>query len=397
MAITVNSVPEAYASAHDDLWYVVTSTNVASSNFKFVFDVYVNSVQVARVKQYPDPTSSKGYFNAANIIRNYLSSYFKPNATQTLFSYDGNDIYVDYEIKYGEEYGGTTYTNLTNVSYKGFNYYNPAFRDPSTSYFSNYVNEWLSNRDLNNIDCAFNEKCHIGWMNASGSTNTMTATIQKYNEAGAAVGSPSTGSSETISSFALLDVSPGAVNTYLGSSFITASDYAYGVKLNLSTGGGPVSFDEIKVKLNCNPRYTPVPLHFLNQLGGYDTIFFRAVNRENRAMESKLYQQMNWQYNAGTTSMRSYDSYKRINPGGVKYAVNQTVNYSLKSDYLNQTNYNWVKELIASPEVYMEVNGYYYPFNITTSNWQQKLKFADKMFNLELEGEVNQKINSQFR
>ncbi len=98
MAITVNSTPESYASAHDDLWFVATSTNVAQSNFKFVFDVYINSVQVARVKQYPDPTSSKGYFNAGNIVRNYLSSYFKPNSTQTLFSYDGDDIYVNYEI-----------------------------------------------------------------------------------------------------------------------------------------------------------------------------------------------------------------------------------------------------------------------------------------------------------
>lgn len=393
MAITVNSVPEAYASAHDDLWYVVTSTNVAQTNFKFVFDVYVNSILVARVKQYPDPSTNKGYFNAANIVRNYLSSYFKPNTTQTLFSYDGDDIYVTYEIKYGEEYGGTLYTNLTNVTYRAFNYYNPTFRDPSTSYFSNFVTKWISNRDLSNIDCAFSEKCHIGWMNASGTTTSMTATIQKYSESGATVGSPSTGASDTISSFALLDISPSAINTYLGSSFISSSDYAYGIKLNYSA----TQSQEIKVKLACNPRYTPVAVHFLNQLGSYDTIFFRAVNRESRAIESKLYQQMNWQYNAGTTSMRSYDSFKRINPGGVKYAINQTVTYALKSDYLNQTNYNWVKELIASPEVYMEVNGYYYPFNITTSNWQQKYKFADKMFNLEIEGEVNQKINSQFR
>ena len=393
MAITVNSVPEAYASAHDDLWYVVTSTNVASTNFKFVFDVYVNSVQVARVKQYPDPSTNKGYFNVANIVRNYLSSYFKPNTTQTLFSYDGDDIYVTYEIKYGEEYGGTLYTNLTNVTYRAFNYYNPPFRDPSTSYFSNFVTKWISNRDLSNIDCAFSEKCHIGWMNASGTTTSMTATIQKYSESGATVGSPSTGASETISSQALLDISPAAINTYLGSSFISSSDYAYGVKLNYSS----TSSQEIKVKLACNPRYTPISVHFLNQLGGYDTIFFRAVNRESRTVESKLYQQMNWQYNAGTTSMRSYDSFKRINPGGVKYTVNQTVTYALKSDYLNQTNYNWVKELIASPEVYMEVNGYYYPFNISTSNWQEKLRVADKMFNLEIEGEVNQKINSQFR
>jgi len=46
MAITINSIPEQYASLHDELWFVVDSTNKASANFKYVFDVYVDAVLV---------------------------------------------------------------------------------------------------------------------------------------------------------------------------------------------------------------------------------------------------------------------------------------------------------------------------------------------------------------
>ena len=96
MAITINSTPEAYPSAHDNLYFVVTSNNVMQVGFKFVFDVLINSTIVSRIKLFPDPNNTKGIFNAGGIIRNYLAGYFKPNATQTAFAYTGNDLFVNY-------------------------------------------------------------------------------------------------------------------------------------------------------------------------------------------------------------------------------------------------------------------------------------------------------------
>jgi len=106
MAITINSIPEQYASLHDELWFVVDSTNKASTNFKYVFDVYVDSVLIARIKQFPDVTSTKGIFNAGNIMRNYAQSYFIPNTSQILFSGSNNNLYKEYrseERRVGKE------------------------------------------------------------------------------------------------------------------------------------------------------------------------------------------------------------------------------------------------------------------------------------------------------
>lgn len=393
MAITVNSIPEDYASVHDDLWFVVDSTNKAQTNFKYVFDIYINAVQVARVKNFPDPSSTKGIINAGDIVRNYAKSYFTPNPVQTLFSSTGDDIYVEYEIKYGEEYGGTLYTNLTVQTYVGFNYANPVFRDPSVAYFDDYISEWLSNRDLGQVECAFTDQLFIGYMNASGTNPNMFPSVQLYNEDGSASGSPLTTAATAQDTFVLADISPAAINAHFASTVIPATTYAYGVKLDNGTSLGP----EVKVKLVCNSNYSPTSLHFLNQLGGYDSFGFRTVNKESVAVTRKSFTQNDWSYVASVEKMQRYDAFNRINAGVVPFTSEQEVTFKLKSNYVNVVDYTFLRDLIVSPEVYLEQGGYFYPVVITTNNWEEKKRIADKMFTLELDVQLGSKLFSQFR
>jgi hypothetical protein len=111
-------------------------------------------------------------------------------------------------------------------------------------------------------------------------------------------------------------------------------------------------------------------------------------------MERKQYQQNEWALD--TNTMRPYDSYKKRIGGNVQFAVKQKVSYSLNSDYVNATDYNWLKELIASPEVYMERGGYYYPAIVTDNNWTEKKRISDKLFNLAITIELLE-TNSQYR
>jgi hypothetical protein len=395
MAITVNSIPEEYASLHDELWFVVDSTNKASTNFKYVFDVYVDATLIARIKQFPDVSSTKGIFNAGNIMRNYAQSNFIPNTATTLFSASNDNIYKEFTIKYGEEYGGTTYTNLLEQTYVAFNFYYPDFYNPAQSptYFKSYINKWLTNRDLSNVECAFTDKLHIGYMSPSGVTTNVYPSVQLYNENGTTSGSAVTTATDPQETFSLLDISPSGINSWYGSTVIPQSAYSYGIKLHNGVGFG----DEVRVKLVCNPNYSPIALHFLNQLGGYDTMHFRLVNKESRNVESKQYEGSKFRYNASATAMRSYDDFNRINPGATKYVVEHSTMYKLRSNYLNVTDYNWLAELIQSPEVYFEQGGYYYPVVTMTSNWEEKKRIADKMFNLELDVQIANKKYSQFR
>ena len=394
MAITINSTPENYASIHDDLWFVVTSNNTAQTNFKYVFEVFVNSVLVATVKQFPDPVNSKGLFNAGSIVRNYINGYFKPVAgTQTLWTYDGDDIYLPYQVRYGEEYGGTTFLNLASNTVNGYNFVNSPFRSFASSELTPYVSDWLTTRNLTNVDVNFNESCFVSWLNPSGSTVAMTATIRQLNEAGTIVGSATTTPSQTISTFSLMDISPVAINNAIGSTFIPSSAYGYGIKLNYAA----TSSEEIKCVIACQNKFTPITLHFLNQLGGYESMTFRLVNKQSRQVDAKSYRRNPYQYNSGTTSMRRFNTNNVANPGDVQYNTEQSVSLKLRSGYVNTVDWSWLRELIVSPEVYMYQNGYHFPVRIKTNNWEERVKYADKMNFLDLEIESSLKVYSQFR
>ena len=394
MAITINSSPNIYQSFHEDLWFVVSSTNTAQTNFKYVFDVYINGTLVSRVKSFPQPSTGKGIFNAANIVRNYWSSYFKPSATA--FSYVGSDIRINYVVKYGEEYGGTLYTNLDETDTDAFNYYpnllNGAAAYDGQWYETTYPSRLLTNRDqLNFTTRRSNGKCFVSLLNTSINTPlNWNLDVTRY---GNLTPSTVTGANVSVTDYAMMDLSPASINAYLGSSFINSNTEYYLLEFYESAG----SQFSARVNIICEPRYTTIPIHFLNSLGGYDTINFSLVNKESRSFERKSFEQIDWQLSGST--MGRVDNFGRFNGGSVQFATAQTITYKLTSDWLNLTEYNWIKELIGSPEVYMEdtTNGYYIPVKVSTSSWTEKKRYADKMYNLELDIEFGSKAYSQYR
>lgn len=373
MAITINSTPENYASMHDALYFVASSNNTSQSDFKYVFDVRINNTLISRLKVFPD-VSGKGIFNASQIVRSFWSSYFKPNATQTAFAYTGNDYSIEYVIQFGEEYAGTTYTNLANGTYRAYNFGQVAFRDYSSSYLSGYVNKLLTNRDKLQLTHNGTEKLYASYFKDASGTLALTVNNGVTSQ---------TGSSVTVQTFTLFDLSPAAINTYLGSNFVTSfQDYSV-----------TIGSQQVSVKRVCT-KYESVAIHFLNELGGYDSFHFRLVNRETRDMERKKFEVKLWELSGN--NMTRYDSYKRMSGGVRPYIVNQALKYRLTSDYINETDWEWLRELMTSTEVYMEVGGYYYPVMITDSNWQQKYRITDKLINVNITVEV-MSVNSQYR
>lgn len=368
MAITITQAPEARASMHDDLWHVVTSDNTGQDGFKYVFDVYVAAALVARVKLFPDPVEDCGTFNAGGIVRSFWESYFKPNTTQTAFSFDTNDIYVPYTIQFGEEYGGTLYTNLASANYEAFNFYNPIFRDWSTSYLDTFNGKWLTFRDRSYIEVGYTEKLYVPWFNYGFPDVSVSLKVRTDG------GGETSGSGVLCDALVNFDLSPAAINAYLGTTKVPSTATQYTVQI----GSG----DILTIKLACN-RFDTEVLHFLNSLGGYETAAFRLVNRETRTAERQSFRRPGWEVSGD--AMTRYDANKRLYPGRVDYAVRQSVGMALTSDWLTETDHNWMRDLIMSPEVYIERGGYYYPVTIATSEWRERVRRADKMFNLTLD------------
>ena len=382
MAFSENIVPGSYTSAHDSLWHIVLSNNVAQSSFKYVFDLYIGGQEVATLKNYPD-SGNYGVLDVAPIVRNYLGSGFNPSGS-SLLQFAGSFLFVDYTIYLGEEYGGTTYANLTSATAKGWNYSLNPFR---TS-ISTYANKFLTTRDRTAGEVISGEKFYITYFNAN--LSAVTATIQKINEDGSNSGSPSTGGTLSSLSSLLLDLSPTAINTYLGTSFITSATYGYKVT---------IGSDTMTMKQVCAPRFTPINLVFQNQFGGYDTFGFRLLNRQQKNFKRTTYQTAEYQRN--NTAM-DFKNSSGVHYGGVQALATQIDwSYLVTSDYVSAIDYALGSELLASNEVYLHlINGGtsdYYPIVMKDTNYQEKVSTSDKLFNYQLQFDLGQKQFSQFR
>lgn len=382
MAITVQSSPASYTSAHDALWHVVSSTNSSQTNFKYVFDILVNSTVVATVKNFPD-SGGYGVFDASQVVRNYLASGFNISGS-SLLQYSDSFLHVDYTVNYGEEYGGTTYTNLTSGAYKGWNY----SLDPFRNSISTYANKFLTSRDRTAGEVVSGEKFIITYFNAD--LADVTATIQKLKEDGTNDGSSSTGAGLGTNHGMILDLSPSAINAYLGSSFINDATYSYRVT---------IGSDSMIVKQVCAPRFTPISVIFQNQFGGYDTFAFRLLSRQQKRMQRTTYKSS--EYRRVGTAM-AYQETSGVQFGG-NQAFGTSIDYSYKviSGYLNVDDYNLGGQLLASNEAYYFIkqgsDNKFYPIIMRETSWEEKNLTSDKMFNYELTFDLGNTQYSQYR
>lgn len=404
MAITINSVPATYPSMHDDLWFVASSTNVGVTNFKFVYDVYINGAQVSRNKIFPSPSAegSYGVFNASPMVRAYVTNYFEPSGSSVLVA-SNDKIKVDYQVRIGEEVSGAVTPNLASGSYSAYNYYAPLFGDIFTengdiplvlsNYYDNllienYTDDWLSDRDNSDITIEYGDQFFITFLKITGGTYKLW--VQPTNEDGT-LGTAVSGALTMSGQFNLFNFQAAAINAWHGSDIITENTYGYNVYISL----GAATTRVLQFRQVCNPKYRQYNLHFLNRLGGYDTMAFRLVNKRRSEFQRSSYRRNPYQLSNGT--MTNIDTYNKYNETSFNYAIQHTDFYMLTSDWVNDQDYAWLAQLIASPIVYMEVQGAFFPVTIRNTNYQYKYKVNDRLFNFDLEVEVGKYLNSQYR
>jgi hypothetical protein len=389
---------------HEDLWFVASSTNVGVTNFKFVYDIYINGAQVSRNKVFPSPSAegSYGVFNASPMVRAYVTNYFEPSGTTVLMA-SNNKIKVDYQVRIGEEVSGAVIPNLASGSYSAYNYYAPLFSDIFTengevplvlsNYYDNllienYTDDWLSDRDNSDITIEYGDQFFITFLKITGGAYKLW--VQPTNEDGT-FGTSVSGNITMTGQFNLFNFQAAAINAWAGSDIITQNTYGYKVYITLGAAVTRV----LNFRHVCNPKYRQYNLHFLNRLGGYDSMAFRLVNKRRSEFNRASYRRNPYQLSGG--QMKNIDAYNKYNETTYNFAIQHTDYYMLTSDWVNEQDYAWLAQLMASPIVYMEVQGAYFPVTIRNTNYQYKYKVSDGLFNFDLEVEVGKYLNSQYR
>jgi hypothetical protein len=384
MAITINTSPNGSPSAHDALWHVCSSTNSASTDMKYVFDVFVNGVRLIRVKQFPEPSNGKAYFDASPIVRNEFDfEWFEPTNTSAYVAEPNmsGQIGVIYNLQVGEEVSGITTLNMASGNVSGFNW-SPNLFKRRVDGLSTKLNKWLTNRPLY-ANAALGENLFAGfYTNAS-----LILKCQLFDASNNAIGSIFSGTTTVIENgFVQLNIGTTALGETFGIDFPANVKY-YDVWFN--------SLDKFRVYITCNPKYTNIPIHFLNRWGLWDSQRFDLVSKLAMDIDRKSFTERDYKFNGNSVD---YISSNNVYYGGkINYSNSATWTYKLNSTPLDDAEWVWIADLMQSPQILLEYDGYFYPVTIKRTTYDYNKHVVDRLKPLEIEFELNTSRYTQLR
>ena len=392
MAFTILQQPQTYTPVYNDINFVVNSSNNGQPNFNYIFDVKINGVFISRHRIPARPDNGYGLFNAKRIAETYISQSI--NFDQITVTNSSESI-LALVIECREEYGttpapgsilattSTVYCWNAVLSYPNYvNYDITQFRQMTNQID---VSLLLSDNTVNKIKLT--EKAFISVMvGEAGAVNEIG--VFAYNSSGTLIKStyilnPFYNVTNTASRFITLPAGPVNLNQILNAN-LNATTQNQGVIIPSTTAYyeirtyGNLSASKIyryNITEVCS-KFTPVRLHFLNRLGGYDSFTFDLLNTFTSNIERKEYRQ-----NLGgfVGSTYSYDIKDR---SATIFDTQIKTTQVLNSNWITDTEAGWLEQLLTSPDVYTEVGTQLQAVNITDTSYTQKRTVNDQLFNL---------------
>jgi hypothetical protein len=300
------------------------------------------------------------------------------------------EFFLYVTMKFGEEYSYTTYTNLLIDSERQFfNNYNGRMAGILTS-LTGFESKFLSSAPpLVPIVCSTLNH-FIPFLQTS--TDGYNVLVKKY------IGGIQQGSTlsigigvEDVNSLFVLNVSSNAINA-ISPGYITCGIDYYTVTLTDADG----VTDMKTFKPVCEQINDVYALHFINKFGGPETKDFNKVSRKTIQIEKKDFGKL--PYTIDSSGIVSYSNSNKVyNESRSVYSSQYKEKMILNSDFVSDAEYIWLQELVLSPMVYIEADGYYYPVVIVESNYEQRKEINDELTNLTLSIEFGQQLNAQYR
>jgi hypothetical protein len=340
-------------------------------------DIFTGGVQQVRVKLYPEPSNGKGYFDAGPIVRNTMTYEWLTPSTNVLMCEPSasGQIAQSYTYQIGEDYSGVTTLNLASGTVSAYNWTAPLFKR-KVSDISTYNGKAFSNRP-NQLEASLTDNIYIASKDVSG----VTVSTYDANNALIATTAFSFGSSKA---FGQLNIGPNALNN--PTTIINGSTKYYTVTIGTSI---------FRVDMMCNPKYTSYNLHFMSHLGMFDTAKFALASRLTMEVMRKNFEKRD--YTLGASSVSYYDANNKYVSSKVNYLNKKDHSYKLTMDAPTDAEFEWLNELIDSPQIYFEFEGYFYPVSLKATNYEYSKYVNNRLRVFEVDIDLNQTRYSQLR
>jgi hypothetical protein len=380
----INSQPNNWQNVYNELVFGLESTNASAAGFQFLVDINVSGQTnpVARLTFPKQPNVDTVDVDVSEVLRNYVSYDFQ--------SYNSSGIKhctsskVDYWVDFGEVRNNasgipTIYPNLANFYSSGSNAHSTNaifdFLDWSKTAFTslNIGPPESSLRTLNQT--TYQERLRQGEerfltvFDREGVFSNINVQVLDKNSS---VLIQSNASFTPFGSIVSINVAnsgnaSGFYKSVYDYAFTDSAAVYYRVNGQNTSGSGAVTYfsKTFIIDKSCQ-KYSPIRLHWLNNLGGFDAFTFTKVSRNFTDIERKMFKKFQ-PLNYPKTFRAKTDYYTKF-----------TDTIQINSDGLTDSEWVGLKELVLSPVVMMEYGATYIPVNIKETNYEEKQYVNDR-------------------
>lgn len=393
MAISILQSPQVFSPVYNELYYVVSSTNTAQANFKYVFDIYVNGVKVTRELRNPQPTYSTGVIDVKRIVSPSVLRDFATTDTDGVAK--NTNSFVSLQVKVGEQYGPSTgivtYENLatSNTTYAFAGAIKKLDFDlwDYTDYYIGveHQGKFLTNRSRTRHSIIENQNDWLSlYTNASG--NFTTVYMETFDYAGNSLQTiqwlnPFTSLANTDDR--LLKIPSGyninSVTTLFDGAQPALSAGVSYYTIKILDAGDFTASETITTYLDKECTYgTSYDIHFQNTLGFEETFRFTKWTDKTQDAEKREYLK-----NTGTDSATAF-TLSQTDETYVQYFTKIDNVWVLRSDWVHDEMVAWFGELIFSPQVRINIDGVLIPVKIENTNYKEITKQTGTIPKLEI-------------
>jgi hypothetical protein len=415
--------PDDYMSLNDSIFWGADSTNSANTNFKYVFDILnSNDELLLRSKIYPEPNSSRGFFDVSSVLRNELDIIWlntPGNYHQDIVvshPNDYNNLRLEYKVQAGEEYNvdfsGITTLNMASGTAYAWNYV-PNIWERQDNAYDSFNERLLTNRPKKtkvyyDTTGQFNEQLMIGW-NTYGIpdagklafyfTSYNSNNVKILNSIECTIFLPDANTFP----YAQLDIAPKALNDAAANmvgydlELVGNTTAYYDVHFaDWTDPSFPVPGEKFRVYVDtCKGFYPVYNLHFMNALGMFDTARFSCVDKLQMQLTRKSFSKKDVVFrDAGSGVLPQYYNSNILNETKINYGQDIAHTLKLTMDFPTDEEYQWLSELMYSPLIYLNHEDKYYPVTIKNTNYDYIKRISSKLKTLEVEVELNIKRNA---
>jgi hypothetical protein len=447
MAITIQQSPTTPNMANNNLVYAVTSNSSSAAQFQFVVDLTLSgsNTLLQRIKQQPNPNNA-GIFDMGSIITNYLDS---DNSWKAAPFVTSSEVAKRFQVKFGEQYGTSASSSVILYTGVGAVTGSPAvtassylytinglvdpndkinWNFPSASYFVNNATpssasfsfqHALTNAPLTQ-SIQDGEYATISLINGNFTNSTSSAQdiyvvrVLVYNSASVEIddfsltnttgngGGPRVNANQLFSAVAtsqtagtqLLTIGVGPQNLAANGDTLPSDWSYYTVQAHNQKSAGVVntsgSYATLRYeKYGAQCGYDGVRFAWKNEFGVWDYYTFTLQTDKAFGIERANYEQTFVPYSSDYPV-----PYSKQRRGVINYYNKPVQTQVANSDWLDQDESDWLKELFFSANVFYQEGTEFYPAVITSVDVTEKTNpRSQQLFQYAIQFQVANQIN----